>query len=79
MVVRLGETLGLQTIAEGVTRPSQLDAVRSLGCQLAQGYLFAGALAPAAVTAWLTAEHAAERTSARAPERAVKRTRTQPA
>ncbi|HEU0243339.1 MAG TPA: EAL domain-containing protein [Candidatus Limnocylindrales bacterium] len=84
VVVRLGETLGMLTIAEGVTRPSQLDAVRGLGCQLAQGYLFAGALAPAAVTAWLTAERGAEREErevrgGRAADRGVKRPRTQPA
>ena len=46
VVLRLGETLGLVTIAEGVERPDQLDALRRLGCRLAQGYLFASRSPP---------------------------------
>jgi diguanylate cyclase (GGDEF)-like protein len=78
VVLRLGESLGLDTIAEGVSRPSQLDAVRALGCRLVQGYLFAGSLSPAAVTTWLTkeAEPAASRLR---PSAEPARTRTQPA
>ena len=41
MVVRLGETLGLETIAEGIETPQQLAALRRLGCELGQGFLFA--------------------------------------
>ena len=32
--------LGLTTIAEGITEGRQLDALRTLGCELGQGYLF---------------------------------------
>ncbi|WNV75584.1 EAL domain-containing protein [Geodermatophilus sp. DSM 44513] len=39
-VVTLGRSLGLQTVAEGVEHADQLTALRQLGCQLAQGYLF---------------------------------------
>jgi diguanylate cyclase (GGDEF)-like protein len=41
VVVRLGETLGLETIAEGIETPQQLAALRRLGCALGQGFLFA--------------------------------------
>ncbi|WP_147432602.1 EAL domain-containing protein [Catellatospora citrea] len=39
-VIRLGRALGLVTIAEGVESPEQLDILKDLGCELAQGYLF---------------------------------------
>jgi diguanylate cyclase (GGDEF)-like protein/PAS domain S-box-containing protein len=39
-VVRLGSSLGLVTVAEGVETPLQLARLREIDCQLAQGYLF---------------------------------------
>jgi EAL domain-containing protein (putative c-di-GMP-specific phosphodiesterase class I)/CheY-like chemotaxis protein len=39
-IVRLGQTLGLGIIAEGIETPVQWDAVRNLGCHLGQGFLF---------------------------------------
>jgi diguanylate cyclase (GGDEF)-like protein len=46
-VAALGSALGLLVIAEGVERHEQLEALRALGCHLAQGHLFgvAGPLA----------------------------------
>ena len=38
-LVSLGRTLGLEVVAEGVEVVSQLDAVREVGCNLAQGFL----------------------------------------
>jgi EAL domain-containing protein (putative c-di-GMP-specific phosphodiesterase class I) len=38
-VIRLGQALGLTTIAEGVEEPAQFDALRQLGCDQAQGVL----------------------------------------
>ncbi len=38
--VELGHTLGLSVVAEGVETDAQLAAVRDLGCDGAQGYLF---------------------------------------
>jgi EAL domain-containing protein (putative c-di-GMP-specific phosphodiesterase class I) len=40
-IVDIATSLGLGTIAEGVESPGQLDALRDLGCNGAQGYLFA--------------------------------------
>ncbi len=39
-VIDLGHRLGLQVIAEGVETSAQLEALRRLGCDLFQGYLF---------------------------------------
>jgi len=38
-LLRLGDDLGLAVVAEGVEHPEQLEALRALGCRLAQGYL----------------------------------------
>ena len=38
--VDLGHNLGLQVVAEGVETVPELDALRSMGCDLIQGYLF---------------------------------------
>ena len=45
-VVSLAHALGLHAVAEGVETPEQLAELRTLGCELAQGYLF-GKPAPA--------------------------------
>jgi diguanylate cyclase (GGDEF)-like protein len=39
--VSLAHALGLTAIAEGVESPAQLAELRTLGCELAQGFLFA--------------------------------------
>jgi diguanylate cyclase (GGDEF)-like protein len=43
-VVGLAHNLGLGTIAEGVEEPAQLARLQAMGCELAQGHLFAPAL-----------------------------------
>lgn len=40
-VVGLGHALGLTVTAEGVETPEQLDRLRSLGCDIGQGFYFA--------------------------------------
>ena len=54
-MVDLAHALSLQVVAEGVERPEQFEALRSLGCDLAQGYLFSPPLPAAELPAWLAA------------------------
>jgi diguanylate cyclase (GGDEF)-like protein len=39
-IVRMARSLGLRTVAEGVETVEQLEQLRALGCELAQGYYF---------------------------------------
>ena len=39
-IIRLGATLGLNTVAEGIEHPSQRDLLRRLECPFGQGFLF---------------------------------------
>jgi len=40
-IVAMAKELGLSVVAEGVEKDNQLDVLQSLGCESAQGYLFA--------------------------------------
>ncbi len=53
MVIQLGSNLGLSVIAEGVEDERQAHILRSLGCPLAQGFLFSRPLTPEALVEWL--------------------------
>ena len=49
-VIEVARTLGMRVIAEGIESTSELDVLRSLGCEFGQGFLFSKALgAPEAV------------------------------
>ncbi|MEX0734851.1 MAG: EAL domain-containing protein [Steroidobacteraceae bacterium] len=50
-VVMLGETLGLETVAEGVEHEDQVAKLLELGCVAGQGFLFARSSSLADVTA----------------------------
>jgi diguanylate cyclase (GGDEF)-like protein/PAS domain S-box-containing protein len=52
-IALLARGLDLAVIAEGVETPEQMDEVRGLGCDYAQGYLIAPPLAPDAMRALL--------------------------
>ena len=54
-VVMLGETLGLETVAEGIEHEEQASKLLELGCVAGQGFLFAGATSLETVTASLFA------------------------
>jgi diguanylate cyclase (GGDEF)-like protein len=45
-ILRLGDSLGLAAVAEGIEHQAQADRLRQLGCRFGQGYLF-GRPAPA--------------------------------
>jgi diguanylate cyclase (GGDEF)-like protein len=53
--IEMARALGMTVIAEGVETQEQLDVLRKLGCQYAQGYLFAPAQPPAEVLAHMRA------------------------
>lgn len=40
-IVSMSRALGLKTVAEGVETPAQLEPLRRVGCEFAQGFLFA--------------------------------------
>src|SRR5207244_9367611 len=52
-VIALGHALGMHITAEGVERPEQIDRLRSLGCDSAQGLYFFPPLPADAVAATL--------------------------
>src|SRR3712207_1791536 len=54
-VVGLAHALGLSVVAEGVESGAQVARLRSLGCELGQGFFFHRPLAPEEVTALLDA------------------------
>lgn len=43
-IIAMASTLGLSVVAEGIETQGQLEALRRLGCQKGQGYLFAAPL-----------------------------------
>jgi EAL domain-containing protein (putative c-di-GMP-specific phosphodiesterase class I) len=54
-VVRIGESLRLTVVAEGVETVAQRRFLEALGCHVLQGYLFGEAMAPADFAEWLAA------------------------
>ncbi|MBN1173334.1 MAG: bifunctional diguanylate cyclase/phosphodiesterase [Micromonosporaceae bacterium] len=48
-VMDLGRTLRLETVAEGIEDAQQLDVLRTIGCDLGQGFLLARPMDPGAV------------------------------
>ncbi len=57
-IVQMARSLGLQTVAEGVETPAQMDWLRSLGCNLAQGYTIARPMDADRMRDWLASEAA---------------------
>jgi EAL domain-containing protein (putative c-di-GMP-specific phosphodiesterase class I) len=54
-VIRIGQSLDLRVVAEGVETVGQLDFLASMRCDVAQGYLFSKALTPAELVDWIAA------------------------
>jgi diguanylate cyclase (GGDEF)-like protein/PAS domain S-box-containing protein len=64
MIVGLGRSLKLRTVAEGVEEPAQAEALRRHGCSTIQGYLVARPMPPAEVPAFLARHGAASKATA---------------
>src|SRR5262249_43059433 len=62
-VVRVGQSLQLTVVAEGVETEGQRNLLADLGCDVVQGFLYAPALSPQAFGRWLL-DHSANRASA---------------
>ncbi|MFL6238620.1 MAG: putative bifunctional diguanylate cyclase/phosphodiesterase [Actinomycetes bacterium] len=56
-VIQLGHNLGLQVVAEGVETNETFEWLRSNGCDIAQGYLFARPMPADDMQDWLREHH----------------------
>ena len=52
--IDLGHNMGLKVVAEGVETEEVLHRLKSLRCDLAQGYFMSRPLPPDCLEAWLT-------------------------
>jgi EAL domain-containing protein (putative c-di-GMP-specific phosphodiesterase class I) len=74
-LVRVGQSMQLTVIAEGVETAGQQSVLSELGCDAVQGFFYAPALAPPALALWLL-DHSAGRAGAML--RQIGRTLSQP-
>ncbi|MDO9369446.1 MAG: EAL domain-containing protein [Sphingopyxis sp.] len=79
-VIDIAHRMNIVTVAEGVENDNQLAQLRSLGCDIAQGYLFSRAISAERVPGWLrnwardrpaAPERAADRPAAHPPTRSA--------
>lgn len=56
-IMGLARRLGLQVVAEGVETAEQLELLRTLGVEYAQGYLFSEAVPAATLAGWIRSGH----------------------
>lgn len=73
-VITLANDLGLEVVAEGVETPEQAHVLAQLGCQYAQGYLWARALPIEELTSRLIGQLPAQQTDAPTPQTTDHRT-----
>jgi diguanylate cyclase (GGDEF)-like protein len=52
-IVRLARTLGLDVVAEGISRPVERDLLVEMGCPFGQGFLFARPMSQSDALRWL--------------------------
>jgi len=55
--VKVAESLGMNTVAEGIETQAQADAVRAQSCAKGQGYFYSRPLVSGALVEWLGARH----------------------
>jgi len=58
--IRIGATLGLDVVAEGIEDERQRALLAEAGCEIGQGYLFARPMAPQALETWARSRSAAD-------------------
>jgi EAL domain-containing protein (putative c-di-GMP-specific phosphodiesterase class I) len=51
--IEMAHCLGIQVVAEGVETEEQLDLLKGIGCDMAQGYLFSRPLPANELVSWL--------------------------
>jgi diguanylate cyclase (GGDEF)-like protein/PAS domain S-box-containing protein len=56
LIVTLARKLNCDVVAQGIEKPAQLERLRALGCNFAQGYFLSSPLAPEAVEQFLHQE-----------------------
>jgi predicted signal transduction protein with EAL and GGDEF domain len=52
-IIDLGQNLGVEVVAEGVSDPATAQAVKDLGCSIAQGFLYAEPMPVQALPGWV--------------------------
>ncbi|MBF0626999.1 MAG: EAL domain-containing protein [Magnetococcales bacterium] len=57
-IISMAKNLNLQVVAEGVASPDQLEFLRSLGCDLVQGFLFSPPVGPEEIALFLDEDRA---------------------
>lgn len=68
-ILALGRSLGIRTVAEGIETPAQLERLRTLGCDLGQGYLLQAPLDALTLHDLLAVGHVAQVPPAATPAR----------
>jgi EAL domain-containing protein (putative c-di-GMP-specific phosphodiesterase class I) len=53
-IIKLGQALGLELVAEGVETQEQADALLEQGCQIMQGYLYCRPVPFAQISSFLS-------------------------
>ncbi len=56
LVIEIADYLGVPVVAEGVEDKSQLDQLKSMGCELIQGYYFSKPVPPEEFNKFIEAE-----------------------
>jgi len=71
IIVMLAHNLGLKVVAEGVERQQQVELLRHIGCELAQGYLFSKPADPETIQRILKSDREADVPQAKVATSAV--------
>ena len=58
-IIKLADTLGMKTVAEGVETKDQVEQLAAFGCQIGQGFVFSPAVSPAELEELLNRQAAA--------------------